>query len=72
MLADLLGYEKYVEISTEFAVKGTYVDLAVEVGKEIYFLVQRPKAIGVELKDIHVRQGSRRLWRPIKGSNGPW
>jgi len=55
MLADVLGYEKYVEVSTEFAVKGTYVDLAVKVGKEVYFLVEA-KAIGVELKDIHVRQ----------------
>jgi hypothetical protein len=55
MLADILGYEKYVEISTEFAVKGTYVDLAVKVGNEVHFLVEA-KAIGVELKDIHVRQ----------------
>jgi predicted type IV restriction endonuclease len=55
MLADVLGYEKYEEVSTEFAVKGSYVDLAVKVGKEIYFLVEA-KAIGVELKDIHVRQ----------------
>lgn len=55
MMADILGYEKYVEISTEFAVKGTYVDLAVKVGNEIYFLVEA-KAIGVELKDLHVRQ----------------
>jgi hypothetical protein len=55
MLADILGYEKYVEISTEFAVKGTYVDLAVKVGSEVHFLVEA-KAIGVELKDIHVRQ----------------
>lgn len=55
MMADILGYEKYVEISTEFAVKGTYVDLAVKVGKEVHFLVEA-KAIGVELKDLHVRQ----------------
>jgi hypothetical protein len=55
MMADILGYEKYVEISTEFAVKGTYVDLAVKVGNEIHFLVEA-KAIGVELKDLHVRQ----------------
>ena len=55
MLADVLGYEKYVEVSTEFAVKGTYVDLAVKVGSEIHFLVEA-KAIGVELKDLHVRQ----------------
>jgi hypothetical protein len=55
MMADILGYEKYVEISTEFAVKGTYVDLAIKVGNEIHFLVEA-KAIGVELKDLHVRQ----------------
>jgi hypothetical protein len=55
MMADILGYEKYVEISTEFAVKGTYVDLAIKVGAEVHFLVEA-KAIGVELKDLHVRQ----------------
>jgi hypothetical protein len=55
MLADIMGYEKYVEISTEFAVKGTYVDLCVKVGSEVHFLVEA-KAIGVELKDTHVRQ----------------
>src|SRR6266404_4586323 len=55
MMADLLGYGKYVEISTEFAIKSTYVDLAVKVGNETHFLVE-VKAIGVALKDIHVRQ----------------
>ena len=55
MMADILGYEKYVEISTEFAVKGTYVDLAVKVGNDIHFLIEA-KAIGVDLKDLHVRQ----------------
>jgi predicted type IV restriction endonuclease len=55
IMADILGYEKYVEISTEFAVKGTYVDLAVKAGNEIHFLVE-VKAIGVDLKDNHVRQ----------------
>lgn len=55
MMADILGYEKYIEISTEFAVKGTYVDLAVKAGNDIQFLVEC-KAIGVDLKDNHVRQ----------------
>jgi hypothetical protein len=40
MMADLLGYEKYVEISTEFAIKSTYVDLAVKVGNDIHFIVE--------------------------------
>lgn len=55
MLADLLGYRKYVEITTEFAIRGTFVDLAVKVGEEIRFLIEA-KAIGTELKDAHVKQ----------------
>lgn len=55
ILADVLGYEKYVEITTEFAIKGTYVDLAVKVGKDVHFLIEA-KAIGVPLKEIHVKQ----------------
>lgn len=55
MLADVLGYKKYHEITTEFAIRGTYVDLAVKVGSEIRFLVEA-KAVGVSLKDAHVKQ----------------
>jgi hypothetical protein len=57
MVADLLGYKKFTEITTEFPDHtGGYVDLAVKVDKDIRFLVEA-KAINVELKDIHVRQG---------------
>jgi hypothetical protein len=55
MLADILGYDKYTEITTEFAIRGTYVDLAIKVAGEIRFLIEA-KAIGVELKDNHVKQ----------------
>jgi len=55
MLADVLGYKKYREITTEFAIRGTYVDLAVKVDPEIRFLVEA-KAFGVSLKDAHVKQ----------------
>ncbi len=55
MLAELLGYKKYVEITTEFAIRGTYVDLAVKVGNDVRFLIEA-KAINVELKDNHVKQ----------------
>lgn len=55
ILADVLGYEKYVEITTEFAIRGTYVDLAVKVGRDVHFLVEA-KAIGVPLKEAHVKQ----------------
>lgn len=55
MLADLFGYKKYIEITTEFAIRNTYVDLAVKVGSDIRFLIEA-KAVGVALKDPHVKQ----------------
>lgn len=55
MLCDLLGYNKYTEVTTEFAIRSTYVDLAVKIGEDTRFLIEA-KAIGVELKDIHVKQ----------------
>lgn len=55
MIADVLGYKKYVEITTEFAIRGTYVDLAVKVDNDVRFLIEA-KAIGIDLKDIHVKQ----------------
>ena len=55
MLTDVLGYKKYTEITTEHSVRGTYVDLAVKVGNDIRFLIEA-KAIGVSLKENHVRQ----------------
>jgi hypothetical protein len=56
MLADVLGYKKYVDITTEFAIRNTYVDLAVKVGEDVRFLIE-VKPIGVaELKEGHVKQ----------------
>lgn len=55
MLADMFGYKKYVEITTEFAIRGTYVDLAVKVGNDVRFLLEA-KAIGQSLKDNHIKQ----------------
>ncbi|MDO9229959.1 MAG: type I restriction enzyme HsdR N-terminal domain-containing protein [Syntrophales bacterium] len=55
MLADVLGYKKYVEITTEFAIRGTFVDLSVRVGDTIRFLIE-VKAVGGTLKDSHVKQ----------------
>lgn len=55
MLADVLGYKKYSEITTEHSIRGTYVDLAVKVGNDVRFLIEA-KAIGSSLKDNHVKQ----------------
>jgi hypothetical protein len=55
ILTDVLGYDKYSEITREFAIRNTFVDLAVKVGPEVRFLIEA-KAIGVPLKDNHVKQ----------------
>ncbi len=55
ILADVCGYDKYHEVTSQYAIRGTYVDLAVKVDNDIRFLVEA-KAIGIELKDIHVKQ----------------
>ena len=55
MLADLFGFDKFMEITSEYAIKGTYCDLAVKVDGDVKYLVE-VKAIGLELKDAHIRQ----------------
>jgi Type I restriction enzyme R protein N terminus (HSDR_N) len=55
MLADVCGYDKYHEVTSQYAIRGTFVDLAVRVDNDIRFLIE-VKAIGIELKDLHVKQ----------------
>jgi predicted type IV restriction endonuclease len=54
-LAEVFGYEKYLEITSELAIRGTYCDLAVKINDKIQYLIEC-KAIGTELKDLHLRQ----------------
>jgi Type I restriction enzyme R protein N terminus (HSDR_N) len=53
--SDICGYDKYLHVTSQYAIRGTYVDLAVRVDEEIRFLIE-VKAIGIELKDAHVKQ----------------
>jgi hypothetical protein len=55
ILADVCGYDKYHEVTSQYEIRGTFVDLAVKVDENIRFLIE-VKAIGIELKDIHIRQ----------------
>jgi hypothetical protein len=55
MLADVLGYKKFTEITTEYSIRGTFVDLAVKVNQELRFFIEA-KAIGASLKDAHIKQ----------------
>jgi predicted type IV restriction endonuclease len=55
MLQDVFGYDKYSEVTSEHAIKGTYCDLAIKIDNTLQTLIE-VKAIGLELKDIHVKQ----------------
>lgn len=55
ILCDLLGYDKYGEITKEHAIRGTYCDIAIRSGSRIQYLIEC-KAIGIALKDAHIQQ----------------
>jgi predicted type IV restriction endonuclease len=55
MLADLFGFDKYTEVTSEQAIRGTYCDLAVKLEGVIKYLIE-VKAIGLTLKENHLRQ----------------
>lgn len=54
-LCEVLGYDRYSEITSEFAIKSTYCDLAIKLNNRVELLLEA-KSIGTELKDQHVKQ----------------
>ena len=57
ILADVLGYNKYNDITGEYQIRGTYCDLAVKVDGKLRFLIE-VKAADRTLKDNHLRQAT--------------
>ncbi len=55
ILAEVFGYDKYSEITSEYSIKGTYCDLATKIDGAIQSIIE-VKAIGLDLKDHHVKQ----------------
>jgi len=55
MLADIFGYDKYAEITSEHAIRGTYCDLATKIDGALQMLIE-VKAVGTDLKEWHVKQ----------------
>jgi hypothetical protein len=51
----VFGYDKFTEITSEFAIKKTFCDLAIRLDGEIRLLVEA-KAAGIELKEQHMQQ----------------
>ena len=55
VLADILGYDKYTEITSEYAIKHTYCDLAIKLDGSPRILIE-VKAAGLDLKLQHIKQ----------------
>src|SRR3546814_19780404 len=55
LLADVFGYDKYAELTSEYAIRGTYCDLATKIDGTLQTLIE-VKAIGLDLKNHHVKQ----------------
>ena len=59
IIADILervfGMDRYTDVTREFGIKGTFVDLAVKTGDRIDYLIE-VKAIGINLRDSHLNQ----------------
>jgi hypothetical protein len=55
VFSDVLGYDKYTDVTTEHSIRGTFCDLALKVNDKIEMLVEA-KAAGIELKEAHIKQ----------------
>lgn len=55
ILSDVFGYDKYSEVTSELAIRGTFCDLAINLDGKIQFIIE-VKAIGKELKGMHLKQ----------------
>jgi len=55
MLSEVFGYDKYSEITSEYAIRGTFCDLATKLDGQLQALIE-VKAISSDLKDAQVKQ----------------
>jgi hypothetical protein len=55
LLAEIFGFDKYSEITSEYSIRGTYVDLAIKLAGTLEMLIE-VKAIGLDAKDNHIKQ----------------
>ncbi len=55
ILSELFGYDKYVDITSEYAIKKTFCDLAINLDGKIRLLLE-VKAIGIDMKSDQIKQ----------------
>jgi len=55
ILEAVFGYDKYLELTSEYAIRGRYCDIAIKTDDKVQFLIEA-KAVGIDLKENHIRQ----------------
>lgn len=55
ILADVFGYDKFYELTSEQQIRGTFCDLAIKIDSKVRLLIEI-KAAGLDLNDHHLRQ----------------
>ncbi|RJP26849.1 MAG: restriction endonuclease subunit R [Candidatus Abyssobacteria bacterium SURF_5] len=55
ILSEVMGFDKYLEITSEYCIRGTFCDLAIKMGETVQNVIE-VKAIGLTLKENHLRQ----------------
>ncbi len=55
LLGSVFGFDKYTDITSEQAIRGTFCDLAVKLDDSVKFIIE-VKAIGLTLRENHLRQ----------------
>jgi hypothetical protein len=55
ILSEVFGFDKYSEVTSEYTIRSTFVDLAIKIDGALELIIE-VKAIGLDLKDNHVKQ----------------
>ena len=55
ILSEIMGFDKFSEITSEYAIKKTFCDIAILRDGEPFILLEA-KAVGVDLKETHTKQ----------------
>jgi predicted type IV restriction endonuclease len=55
IFSNILGFDKYADLTTELSIRSAFCDLALKIDGKICLLIEA-KAVGVELKENHVKQ----------------
>lgn len=55
VLSEVFGWNPFFEVTSEFAIRSTYVDLAIRTDGQLRYIIE-VKAIGGDLRENHLRQ----------------